>query len=213
MKKIVILCAGNLGREVAWLIEDINKVKPTYDILGYLDDTKQKDEQIFKDYKCLGPISYLTELNKNHHICAVIATQYVDVRKKFVDMFPDFDSWETLIHPSVNISDTSALGKGCIVLVNGVISVATKIGDHALLDSSVTVGHDCEIGDYVSIMPSSVVCGNVHIKDCAYLGTNSTVLPGMKIGDHATVGAGSVVVRNVKDNDTVMGVPAKVWRF
>ena len=38
MKKIVILCAGDFGREIAWLIEDINAQKPTYEILGFLDD-------------------------------------------------------------------------------------------------------------------------------------------------------------------------------
>ena len=100
MKEIVILGAGDFGKEVAWLIEEINKRNPTYIILGYLDDDEKKIGQSFNGYECLGPISYLTDLNKNHHACAVIANQDVDIRKKFVDMFPDFNDWETLIHPS-----------------------------------------------------------------------------------------------------------------
>lgn len=212
MKEIAILGAGDFGKEVAWLIEDINKVKPTYIILGYLDDDRNKIGQILNEYECLGPISYLTELNKNHHACAVIATQDGDIRKKFVDMFPDFNDWETLIHPSVNLSDTSTLGKGCIVCANNNISVNAKIGNHCILNLSVTVGHDCEIGDYVSIMTGSVISGHVIIEDGAYLGSNSTIVPEMKVGIHSKVGAGSVVIRNVKDNHTVMGVPAKVLR-
>ena len=35
MKEIVILGAGDFGKEVAWLIEEINKRTPTYIILGY----------------------------------------------------------------------------------------------------------------------------------------------------------------------------------
>ena len=38
MKKIIILCAGDFGKELLWLIEDINAKHPTYDILGFLDD-------------------------------------------------------------------------------------------------------------------------------------------------------------------------------
>lgn len=212
MKEIVILGAGDFGKEVTWLIEDINKVKPTYIILGYLDDDKKKIHQKLNGYECLGPVSYLTELNKNHHACAVIATQDGDVRKKFVEMFPDFDDWETLIHPSVNLSDSSTLGKGCIVCANNNISVDTRIGNQVIMNLSVTMGHDCEIGDFVSIMSGAIVSGHVTIKNGAYLGSNSTVIPGMKVGDHAKVGAGSVVIRNVKDGLTVMGVPATVLR-
>ena len=104
MKEIVILGAGDFGKEVAWLIEEINKRNPTYIILGYLDDAEAKIGRFFNGYECLGPISYLKELNKNHHACAVIANQDGDIRRKFVEMFPDFDDWETLVHPSVNIS-------------------------------------------------------------------------------------------------------------
>jgi sugar O-acyltransferase (sialic acid O-acetyltransferase NeuD family) len=212
MKEIVILGAGDFGKEVAWLIEDINKANPTYIILGYLDDDENKIGHKLNGYECLGPVSFLTELNKNHHACAVIATQDGEVRKRFVKMFPDFDDWETLIHPSVNMSESSTLGKGCVVCANNSISVNTHIGDHALMNIAVTMGHDCEIGDYVSIMSGSVVSGHVTIKDGAYLGSNCTVVPGMKIGEQAKVGAGSVVIRNVRDKLTVMGVPAKILR-
>lgn len=213
MKEIVILGAGDFGREVAWLIEEINKHIPSYIILGYLDDDPEKQGEMFNGYECLGPINYLKELNKNHHACAVIANQDVDTRKKFVDMFPDFDDWETLIHPSVNISDTSSLGKGCVICANGNISCNTTIGDFCLFNISVTMGHDCVIGNYVSIMSGSCVSGHVMVGDSAYLATNCTIVPGMKVGEHAKVGAGSVVIRNVKPGITVMGVPAKALHF
>lgn len=213
MKEIVIIGAGDFGKEVAWLIEEINKKAPTYIILGYLDDDPDKKDKIFNGYQCLGSVSYLPKLNQKHHACAVVAMQDGDTRKKLVEMFPDFDDWETLVHPSVAISDTSALGKGCIICAGTNISVNTAIGNHVLFNISVTIGHDCVVGDYVSVMSGSCVCGHVTIKDGAYLATNSTVIPGMRVGNHAKVGAGSVVLRNVKDNLTVMGVPAKAVRF
>ena len=161
MKEIVILGAGDFGKEVVWLIEEINKKKPTYIILGYLDDDTAKIGTMINGYQVIGPVSYLRELNKKHNACAVIATQDVDVRKKFVDMFPEFDDWETLIHPSVNISDTSKVGKGCVICASNNISVNTVIGDFCLFNISVTMGHDCIVGSYVSIMSGSCISGHV----------------------------------------------------
>ena len=213
MKEIVILGAGDFGKEVAWLIEEINKKSPTYIILGYLDDDETKIGRNYNGYECLGPVSYLTELNKNHHACAVIANQNVDIRRKFVELFPDFNDWETLIHPSVNISDTSTVGKGCVICASCNVSCNTVIGDFCLLNISVTMGHDCVIGDFVSIMSGSCISGHVNIGDGAYLATNCTIVPSMKVGSNAKVGAGSVVIRNVRDGITVMGVPAKKIMF
>lgn len=35
---LVIIGAGGLGREVAWLVDEVNQDKPTYEFLGFLDD-------------------------------------------------------------------------------------------------------------------------------------------------------------------------------
>ena len=212
MKDIVILCAGDFGKEVAWLIEDINRNEPAYRILGFLDDGKEKG-LVINGYECLGPVPQLADMAEQGDICAVIANQDADIRKKIVDTFPDFDNWETLIHPSVNISETSTIGKGCVICASGNVSVNTVVGDFCLFNISVTLGHDCVVGDYVSIMSGSCISGHVIIGDYAYLATNSTVIPKKKVGEHARVGAGSVVIRNVKPNVTVMGVPAKVLQI
>ena len=41
MEKIVIYGAGGFGRELAYLIELINEKKPTYDLIGFIDDGSQ----------------------------------------------------------------------------------------------------------------------------------------------------------------------------
>ncbi len=213
MKKIVILCAGDFGKEVVWLLEDINKVQPTYEILGFLDDNIQKKDQIYNGYKCLGPISQLTELNRDNDVCAVIATQDGGIRKKIVEMHCAFSNWETLIHPNTNISSTTTIGKGCIICANSSISVNADIGNQCIMNLGTTIGHDCEIDDYVSMMSGTVISGHVKIAEGAYFGSNSTVIPNRKIGSYSKVGAGSVVIRNVKDGTTVMGVPAVTLRM
>ena len=51
--------------------------------------------------------------------------------------------------------------------------------------------------------------GNVKIGAYSYIGANSTIKQNIKIGKNCRVGAGSVVVKNVKDNQTVVGIPAR----
>ncbi len=213
MKEIVIIGAGDFGREVTWLIEEINKAHLTYHIVGYLDDDSTKIGQQINGYRVLGKISELPEFNRRNPICAVIAMQDGTTRKRIVEMFPEFNEWETLIHPSVNISDTARIGIGVIICSGVSISLDTMIGKHCLINISVAIAHDCVIGDYVSIMPCSCICGHVKIEEEAYLSANSTVIPKVKIGAGAKIGAGSVAIQNIKDGCSVIGVPAKTIRF
>lgn len=213
MKDLVIIGAGDFGKEVAWLIEDINAKEDTYNILGFLDDDKDKIDQTYNGYRCIGNIDSLIDLNQEQTVYAVIALQDGTIRKAIVDRLSGFENWETIIHPSVNVSNTSQIGRGCIVCAGSNISVNTVISEHCLFNLSTTIGHDCNIGKYTSAMSGSCICGHVTIGEGAYLATNSTVIPGKKVGSHATVGAGSVVIRNVREDTTVVGVPAKVVRL
>ena len=75
MKNIVIIGAGDLGKELVWLIEDINRREPTYLILGFLDDDMSKDTYSFYGYKVLGGTDKLEELNRKTPYSAVMAIQ------------------------------------------------------------------------------------------------------------------------------------------
>ena len=41
MKDIVIIGAGGIGREVAWIIEEINEVNSTWNIVGFVDENRE----------------------------------------------------------------------------------------------------------------------------------------------------------------------------
>lgn len=213
MKEIVIIGAGDFGKEVAWLIEDINRGYPTYIILGFLDDTPEKLDISLNGYDVLGPISYLPELNRQHHACAVIAIQNSQGRQRIVDMFPDFDDWETLVHPNVNMSETSDVGLGSIICAGVNISVNSSIGNHSILNLGSVIENDCRIDDYATVMCKTVVGSHSVIRDHAYLGSNCTITAHRTIGIGAQVGPGSVVIDDIADDTTVIGVPAKKGLF
>ena len=53
MKPIVIIGAGGLAREVAWLIEEINAVREEWELLGYVDEDPVKHGIKLNNYKVL----------------------------------------------------------------------------------------------------------------------------------------------------------------
>ena len=82
MKNIVIIGADDLGREVVWLVEEINKISPKYVIIGFLDDDQNKIGEAFYGYKVLGNTTYLKELNKDTPMSAVVAITAPEKKKK-----------------------------------------------------------------------------------------------------------------------------------
>ena len=165
MKELVIIGAGDLGREVVWLIEDINKVCPTYLILGFLDDDKEKQGGEFYGYPVLGTTELLDSRYQNGLIGAVIAIKDGKVREKISEKHPSFQSWETIIHPNAVIAPSSRLGKGSIVFPNVTVSVDSEIGDFALLYIQSVVLNDCKIGSFVSVMANTTVPDHKTISD------------------------------------------------
>ena len=80
MKDVVIIGAGGFAREVAWLIEEINKKNEQWNILGFIDDNSENVGKSLNGYKIIGNTDYLNEMNKN--IYAVIAIGNGKTRKK-----------------------------------------------------------------------------------------------------------------------------------
>lgn len=113
-------------------------------------------------------------------------------------------------HPSAVVATEVLLKEGAQVMAGAVIQPGCRIGRNSIVNTRVSVDHDCEVGDHVHIAPGSVLSGCVQVGDGAHIGTGTSVIQGIRIGNHAMVGAGAVVIRDVPDGVLAVGVPAKV---
>lgn len=98
----------------------------------------------------------------------------------------------TNILSGVVISNSSIIGKGCIIYYNSIIT------------------HDCTVGDFVEISPSVNLLGRSTVGGYSQIGSNATILPDLVIGENVIIGAGSVVTKDVPDNCIAVGTPARV---
>ncbi len=175
MKNIVIIGAGDLGKEIVWLIEDINRKCPTYLILGFLDDDLRKTESSFYGYKVLGGTDQLDELHARIPFCAVLAIRDGEVRKRIVEDHASFTSWETVMHPSAVVASSVRIGRGCVFFPQVTVSVDTELGAFGLFYIHTTVCNDCWIGNYVSVMANASISEHVEVENCTLIPANSCV--------------------------------------
>jgi sugar O-acyltransferase (sialic acid O-acetyltransferase NeuD family) len=208
MKKIAIFGAGGFGREVKWLIDELNKTSPQWDFIGYFDDdfthVSKIDASLF-----LGGQHELNQWKEELAIVFAIGNPIVK-RNVISGVDNPFLYFPVLIHPSVRMGTSVELGGGCIICAGNILTVDIKIGRHVILNLNCTVGHDAEIGDYSSFMPTVNISGEVITGECVYAGTGASIINRIRIGAETIIGAGAVVTRDLPSNCTAVGVPAKI---
>ena len=207
MKDLYIIGAGGFGREVAWLVERINEVTPTWNIKGFIDDNESLWGAKEDAYDVVGGCEYLKTLGYVYAVCAVGSAR---VRKVIISKLLDSNvKFATVIDPSVIISKRVEIGEGTIICAGTIITVDIKIGNHVIINLDCTFGHDDVIADYVTVYPSVNVSGNVTVGECSELGTGMQIIQGKNIVPNTIIGAGAVVVKDCLESGTYVGSPAK----
>ncbi|MFW1754398.1 acetyltransferase [Acinetobacter wanghuae] len=206
MRDLIIIGAGGLGKEISWLSKRCGR-----NIVGFLDDTLDKQGTIINSDKVLGNIA---DCVKYKNCDFIIAIGNPRARKKIIETyFDDSYNFATLIDPSVIISEYVDIKPGVVICAGVILTIDIKVGRHTIINLNATVGHDVTIGDYVTIAPNVAISGEIEIGNLVELGTNSTLKEKLTISNGAMIGMGAVVTRNVEMNNIVIGSPAKLLRI
>lgn len=203
MRKLVIVGNGGFAKEVAWIVERINEITPTWDFLGFIDKKKNDD-------KVIGDDSFV--INSQDELYVSIAIGDSNLRKKIYESYKKNPTikYANIIDPSVQMSNSVVMGEGNIICAGAIVTVDIIMGNQNIINLDCTVGHDVEIKNYVTINPSVNVSGNVLLNEGVNIGTGTNTIQGIEIGRNTIVGAGAVVNRDLPDNCTAVGIPAKV---
>jgi sugar O-acyltransferase (sialic acid O-acetyltransferase NeuD family) len=213
MQDIVIVGAGGLGREVSEWVEDINDAKPTFRLLGFVDDDASRHGERCHDVLILGGIDWIAAQPREigAEIGVIVGIGSPAAKRRVIERLraAGVARFPPILHPQAVIGRFVEIGEGTIVCPGAILTTDIRIGRFVALNFDLTVGHDSRIDDYALLAPGVHVSGRVHIGEGCDLGAGATVVPSAEIGAWSIIGAGATVTGSLPANCTAVGTPAR----
>lgn len=210
MKDIAIYGAGGFGKEVACILNKINEIQPTWNLVGFFDDGIIPSTQISHFGSVLGGCDALNAWSSE--IAVAFAIGSPKIIELLVGKIHNVKvTFPNIIHPDVFFADPLSLkmGKGNVIVRGCSFSVDVTIGDFNQLNSISALAHDVKVGSYNVFMPLTRVSGEAQIGNNNIFGLNTLILQGIKIGSQVRTGPGAVLMTKPKEGNLYMGNPAK----
>ena len=203
MDDIIILGASGHAKVIIDALHCRNKEKKDYQNIFLLDDNESLIGQTILGHRVMGKISDCEKYAADRF---VIGIGNNCIRKMIAEQYQL--NYISVVHPSAVISEDADIAEGTVVMAGAVINPGVRIGKHCIINTAVTVDHDCWLEAYVHLSPGVHLSGTVHIGEETWLGTGSNVKNNLTIADHVMTGVGSVVVKDLKEAGTYVGIPA-----
>jgi len=204
---IVIYGASGHGKVIADMIEKNNGI-----VCAFADDNSALWGSRIMGYNVwAGTKQLINEFKTGKLFSVVIGIGNNPIRRKIqVELEKEGISFATVIHPSAQVAREVHIGEGTVVMAGGIINPGSIVGKHCIVNTSVSIDHDCKIGDFVHISPGAHLGGTVSIGSYTWIGLGASIINNLSIGENTIVGAGAVVIRNVESGCVVAGNPAGV---
>lgn len=210
---LVLVGAGGFGRETAQAVKALNKSRPQWRLIGYLDDDPARHGEIIDGTIVLGGRDRINDFpDASFVICTGRPSDYVSRLRIAGDLALPPERYATIVHPSCAISESSYIGPGSVLLAHVTLTAAVRLGAHVLVMPNTTLTHDDVIDDFATLASGVNVGGGVHIQKGAYIGAGAIVGEGRAVGVFSLVGMGAVVTRDVPPREVWAGVPARHLR-
>ncbi len=200
-KPLILLGVGPHVQEMAEIVERMNAVRPTWNLLGFITEDAKYSGADWNGYPVLGDISVLPQYPD-----AFFAPESEWYQ---LDRIP-LGRFATLIDPSAFVSRSASIGRGCVIYPGAFIGCRARLDHFVFCLSGCTINHDNVLEERVMLTSRVTLAGSVYIEQRAYLGQGANVRQNIRIGRKSLVGMGAVVVKDVPPNCVVAGNPAHV---
>jgi sugar O-acyltransferase (sialic acid O-acetyltransferase NeuD family) len=212
MEPLLIAGAGGFGRETAEVVRAINEVRPTWCLLGFLDDGRVGET--VDGLPVIGPIGAIEDHPDARLVITIGNPRNYFTRREIVDrlaLAPE--RYATIVHPTASIPASVELGRGSVVLAMAVATASMRIGAHVAVMPGAVFTHDDDIGDYTTFGAGVRLSGGVTVKTGAYVGSGALVREYRTLGAWSLVGMGAVVTCDIPPREVWTGIPARRVRL
>lgn len=211
-RKLVILGGRGNGAVVASTVEDLNDARPSYDIVGFVNDGSEAE---VNGYPVLGALTESTvrpllddpDVDFFWSLVSVKLGAEFQQRLRALQIPPE--RFATIIHPTAVVSRFAHVGHGVAIQPLAHVGPNVRIHDHVHVFAQAMIGHDAVLEDFSYVANNACIGAGVHLREGAYVGTNATTIEHIELGAWSLVGMGSVVLRSVAAQTKVAGNPAR----
>ena len=210
-KRIYIVGGDGFARECFHHIQIMRKFDDSVEFAGFLGHGGYGHTVDYKDYQqfYLGEVS---EHNFAEDEYACIGAGYPELRRKI------YEDLKARGIRFVNICTeplckSAIVGEANIILGSNGLGPNVTVGNGNVFNGYVIVGHDVKIGDFNFLGPRSMILGYVSIGSDNSIGAGAVIIAHKSIGNKNKIAPLSVVYRSCKDNQCLIGNPAKHMEF
>ncbi|MGA2009962.1 MAG: NeuD/PglB/VioB family sugar acetyltransferase [Solirubrobacteraceae bacterium] len=213
LKPLLLVGAGGLCRETIELVRAINRVAPTWELVGLLDDDPASHGRVLLGSEIVGPSEAVRD-RPDACVAATVASPGDPLRRlRLVSRLGlTAERYATLVHPAAVVAESAVIGPGSILHAGTVLTADVALGAHVAVMPAVVLTHDDVVQDGVTFGAGVCVAGAVTIERGAYIGSGALLREGLVVGAGAVVGMGAVVTRSVPGGEVWAGTPARRLR-
>jgi len=200
MRDLIIFGVGAHGPEMAEIVERINRVQATWNLLGFISHDGRHIGETVNGYPVLGTPEVLE--------------RYAEASIAPLSVLPE--TWEvprhrltSLVDPGAFVSRTAQIGAGCVIYPHCYVGLGARLSDLVMCLSGCVINHDDVIEERVVLASGVTLAGYVHVESECYLGQGCNIRQYLRIGRGSLIGMGAVVIRDVPPNSVMVGNPAR----
>jgi sugar O-acyltransferase (sialic acid O-acetyltransferase NeuD family) len=213
VRELLLVGSGGFGRETAEVVGAINRLAPTWKLLGFLDDDPGRAGAVVDGVPVLGAVDAVERYpDAQLVVCTGHPGDYSSRRRIVARLGLDPGRYATLVHPAAVLPAAAEVGPGSVLLAGVVATAAVRVGAHVAVMPGTVLTHDDVIGPYATLAAGVRLAGRVRVGEGAYLGAGALVRENLTVGAWALVGMGAVVLEDVPAGEVWAGVPARRLR-
>ena len=212
-KKLLIFPFGGNAKESLISILAINRIKPEWEVLGFIDDDHAQHGKDYCGIKVLGGREQIKKYEDAFVLAVPGSPKGYLKRKATIDSLAVEQSrFATIIHPSVVRAPDSVIGYNTLLMAHVVVSCEARIGNHCIVLPNTVLAHDSSVGDYGCIGSNVSISGSVGIGSECYIGSGVKIREHIRVGDRTLIGLGSNVISDIEKETVAVGNPARAIR-
>ncbi|UPW20177.1 hypothetical protein M0C34_07915 [Agarivorans sp. TSD2052] len=191
--------------KAAYQVMAVLSKDPNTEVIGFIDDTQEKQGLTHLGLPILGTINDLEEVLTNQSIDSILCSAgNQQLRRRSIELALKYKlTMANAIHPSAVLDPGVSIAGGNYIGPLCFIGADAKIGVGNFISSNNVIEHHCQVGSCNTTGPSVSLSGAVKIANFSTFGSGIIIQPSITLGNHVNLASGAIITKDIADYQSV----------